>query len=609
MLFDKRSVISSGDPFNFAGPGASATNEPFAGHATYWIGRGNQTTCPAAIVSGAGGHFAATDAWRGRTVLWAKIRAGNQDKRSERWPATPPEVNVEGDWTLVHDPRTGTSSASSNQALIVLDALRNNPIRAYADSYLRLDTFAWAADVAEEPVAVRAGGTIPRYRAGGVLVWVDGSELEDQIEPLLAAGASRLVRIGGRLGIIPACTRPAVHTIRDITDGQPLQLTRWQSGDSVHTECVARYVAPDRAYEGAEAPAWVAPGAQAADDGLVKRLDLQLDFVTDHRQAQRLAKIATLRSRTQRQVSAELFPDAFVLVAGSVCTLDLPAPYSGWNTTYEVESIHPAAGINDDDSVTLRLPVQLRETSAAIYAWTAATEEKDVEGAVFDANIAALAPPASVTLSTGGGAALIPTGGTPVPRVEVSWPVSTGASVLRYEWQYAVEVETEGGGDSGPITGWSGWTEGGMIEADGASVVRVWINPVSIGSRYRARVKAHGSYGSTDWVEAAPIVASGPTRVVGLPSILLATGGAGQIDLTLRQASDAQANALELWSHTTTNSSAATLLRTLPAGANVTVSTSHTGLGAAATRHYWLRARDALGNASAFTGRSSATTT
>src|SRR5690606_19066730 len=126
------------------------------------------------------------------------------------------------------------------------------------------------------------------------------SELEDQVEPLLAAGASRFVRIGGRLGIVPACHRASVHTVTDITDGQPLQLTRWKPGDDVYTECAARYVAPDRAYEVADAPVWVAPGAVAEDGGLPKRLDLQLDFVIDHRQAQRLAKIATLRSRMQR---------------------------------------------------------------------------------------------------------------------------------------------------------------------------------------------------------------------------------------------------------------------------------------------------------------------
>lgn len=190
VLLDKRSTAISGNPFDFDGAGASVTNAPFAGHARYWIGRGDQIKCPDAIVSGSG-YFAATDAWRGRTVLWAHFKAGNQNDRAKRWPATPPELNVEGDWSLIHDPRDDSYRASSNQALIVRDALMQNPLRPYQAIYLWDETFAWAADVADDPVTVKAGGTIPRYRANGVLVWADGAELEDQIGPLLAAGGAR----------------------------------------------------------------------------------------------------------------------------------------------------------------------------------------------------------------------------------------------------------------------------------------------------------------------------------------------------------------------------------------------------------------------------------
>lgn len=604
VLFDKRPATGSGDPFDFASQGRVVESDPFFPggweHARYWIGRGDQTSCPDLIVEETEGHFAASDAWRGRTVLWARLRSGSQDDRAERWPATPPELNVEGNWSLIHDPRTGSYSASSNQALIVLDALRRNPIRPYSDSYLHLDTFAWASDVADQAVAVKGGGTIPRYRANGVLIWADGTELEDQIGPLLDAGSSRLVRVGGQLAIVPACDRAAVHTISDFTDGQPITMTRWQSGDGVYTEAVATYTAPDRAYESAEAPVHIVTGAQAADGGLGKRLDLQLNFVTDHRQAQRLAKIAVMRSRMQRQISGEVFPDAFKLVAGSVAAIDLPAPYTAWNGLYEVESIHPAAGVNDDESITLRLPIRLRETSSAIYAWNAATEEQTVEGAVLDPWVSGVTTPASLTLSTGGNAALI-TGSTVTPRVQLDWSASS-ASATRYEWQYQVYEQREHPHD-GTYWVWSDWNEGGTTEAR-----RAWID-AAVGAQYRARVRARGIYGDSGWRDSGNIIATGPTRVVAAPAILLAVGGAGAINLTLRQASDADAQRLELWSGPSTLFSAATLLETIPAGANVTVATAETGLGDAVTRYYWLRARDGLGNASGYIGPTSATTT
>ncbi|WP_288951999.1 hypothetical protein, partial [uncultured Paracoccus sp.] len=234
VLFDKRTVSKTGDEYDFsAGGGARATNEPFVAsrsmsgtlgnsHVKYWIGRGDQTSPPAPFVSETAGYFTASDAWRGRTVLWAMIHCGGDKERNERWPTSPPELNVDGNWSLVYDPRDGQTKFSRNQALIVLDALRSNPVRGYDDTYLRLDTFEWAADVADQPVAVKAGGTIPRYRADGILTFTDGTEIEDQLQPLLDAGASRFVRIGGRLAIVPAVFRESVKTITDVTDGQPL---------------------------------------------------------------------------------------------------------------------------------------------------------------------------------------------------------------------------------------------------------------------------------------------------------------------------------------------------------------------------------------------------
>lgn len=599
VLFDKRAVETSGNPFDFAGSGAVATNDPFSGYLQYWIGRGDQTSCPAQIASESG-YFEATDAWRGRTVLWARVDCGPDDDRSERWPATPPELNVDGQWSLVYDPRDNTTKFSRNQGLIVLDALMNSPLRAYSDSYLWTETFEWAADVASQPVAVKAGGTIPRYRCDGVLVWSDGSELEDQIKPLLAAGASSLVRVGGRLGIVPAVSRASVHTITEFTDGQSIGLSRWQASDRIYTEVGGTYVAPDRAYESADLPVYVVPGAQTQDGGIPKRMDIDLDFVTDHRQGQRLAKIAAMRSRMQRRVSGEAFPDAFRLVAGSICTLSLPWPYGSWNGMYEVETIHPAAGINDDQSITLRLPMTLRETSAAIYTWDAATEEQDVESAVFGGSIRRIVAPASVSVVSGADAALN-LGYATMARVMLEWPVSVSASVRSYEWQLARRA---GGA-------WGDWLEGGAVDAttgDGATC-RAWLSYVVIDSEYRVRVRSVGTYGKSGWVVSAGVVASGPVLTLQMPVVQSATGGAGRIDLVLRQASDADATRIEVWVATVDDIGAASLLATLPAGASVVTTYAHTGLGSTETRHYWIRSRNGFGNASPFSASTSATTT
>lgn len=601
VLLDKRAVSIAGDPFDFtASGGATATNEPFSGHVKYWIGRGDQTTCPDQIVSESG-YFAATDAWRGRTVLWARLDCGYPDERAELWPNAIPELNIEGPWSLVLDPRDGATRYSRNQALCVLDALRTNPIREYAADYLWSDTFGEAADVADQAVAVSGGGTIPRYCCDGVLVWSDGSELEDQIEPLLAAGGSRLVRVGGKLGIVPAAARASVHTITDYTDGQPISLTRWKAGDELYTECVATYVAPDRAYEAAETPAYIVPGAQVADGGIAKRLSLQLDFVVDHRQAQRLTKIAVMRSRLQKAVSFELFPDAFGLVAGSRATLALPSLLSPWNTEYEVEQISPAAGVNDDSSITLRLPCALTEYSADVFAWSAATEEQAVTAGSYSTARSGVVRPASVTLSTGGDAALI-SGDNVTPRVAAVWPASASASTTGYEWQYRYQFMLS----SVPV--WSGWTGGGEIGVsdDDGPDYRAWIAPVTVDRDYQVRVRTIGVYGKSAWRTGAAITAAGPSDTLATPTILLAVGGVAKTDLTLRQGNDSAATRIEVWASNTNDLGTATLIGTVIAASNVTVAFSESGLPSG-VRYYWLRARNGFDAASAYTAGTSAT--
>ncbi len=590
VLLDKRAVTLSGDPFDFtSGGGAVPTNDPFTGHLKVWIGRGSQTTCPATIASESG--FSSADAWQGRTVLWARMDCGAQAKRSERLPSNPPELNVEGDWSLVYDPRDGLTKFSRNQALIVLDALRTNPLKPYADTYLSMETFEWGADAAGETVPVNAGGTIRRYRCDGVLVWSDGAELEDQIAPLEAAGASRLVRVGGKLAFVPAIWRDPVHTITDFTDGQPIEMTRWAGSDDLYTECVARYTAPDRAYETAEAPVYVVPGAQAADGGLAKRLDLPLDYVIDHRQAQRLAKIAVMRSRMQRRISGELFPDAFLLVAASRADVDLPAPLTPFNGAYEVEMINPSAGINDDDSITLRLPVALRETSSAVYAWTAATEEQEVEGAILSASVARVQAPASITVVSGSTAAIV-SGSTITARVRAEWPASTSASALAYEWEWRREATT--------------WQAGGRLDVDAARVA--YVVPVWIDDDYEVRVRTIGLYGSSSWRTSSVVVASGPTIAIDAASIRTATGGAGQVALVLDQADDDAPTKIEVWRATVNDVASASLITSRSATANVTVNWTNTGL-AAGTYYFWARARDGFGNVSAYSAVKSATAT
>lgn len=522
VYLDKRAVAVSGDAFDFAGAGAAATAAPFINYARYWIGKGDQTTCPDAVIAEGDGYFQDTDAWRGCTVLWVILDAGPNASRSERWPSAPPEVMVQGKWSLVWDPRNpsqdpndaSTLAWSANQALCALDALRSNQVRPYALASLWLDTWKWAADVADERVGVLGGGTIARYEVNGTLAYSDGSELEDQLEPLMIAGAARFVRARGQLGIVPGCAQDSAMTLTDMLDGEAPNFTRYADRDSLCTSVAGTYLAPDRFYEDATLPTYVIAGAQAEDGGLDQLFQPDLSMITDQRQGQRVQKILAMRKRMQRALSAEFPPEAFDLVAGSWCSTDFAAPFAAWSMLWEVEGCEPVLLPAEGDGVALRCKVSLRETSAAIYAWDYATEEQAVEVYDFDATVAGVNPPTgvSVDMSAANDAT---EAGVVAPRFRCDFTASASASVTGYEWQLRLD------GDDWPSASTT------VSAPDGETAITLYGSILSQTALHDFRIRAIGTRGASGWIEVP-----GLARDFELADVVAAPG-IGCVDWTM----------------------------------------------------------------------------
>lgn len=448
LMLDKRKVALVGDAFDFAGPGATGADDPFGGHLQVWIGRGEQATSPKRFTTDMPDHFRSTDAWRGLTVIWMIMRSGNPKYRQERWPSNPPDVVVSGKWSRVWDMRDPIQSAndpttwtwSANQALCALDALRHNPIKHYADRHLWLETWRWAADVAGERVAVKGGGTIPRYEVNGTIAYSEGAELEDQLEPLMVAGAARFVRARGQLGIIPGCPQTPTMVLDDMLVGSGASLQRYAERDSLATAVAGTFLAPDRAYEDTALPTFTIAGAREEDGGLEQILRPDLAMVTDHRQGQRVQKILALRTRMQRQITAEFPPEAFDLVAGSWVRTAPRAPFARWSGVWEVQSTLPQVDLKEEGGVAFRCQMTVQETSDAVYAWNAATEEQDVEAYEFDVQRPAVQPPRDVVVDmrdTNDRTA----SGILEPRFRVAFTPSASGSVMSYEWQLRLASE------------------------------------------------------------------------------------------------------------------------------------------------------------------------
>lgn len=597
IFLDKREVTISGDLFDFA-TGASATNSPFSGHAKFWMGRGDQVSPPAQIMAEVGDvtgvdaeKFWSTDGWRGLTVLWVRLDRGKNSSRAERWPRTPPEVEMQARWSKVWDPRDVAQDTddpatwvwSNNQGLCLLDAVRTNPLRQRDLRQIDLDAFVYAADVADEAVPVNPVGTEPRYRAGGLLIWSAG-ELIDQLAPLVAAGGGDLFQAGGRLGYAPAVYRAPFMTISDGLTGQPFKFTRAVSGRDLPRAIRAQFVDPNAEWEMSQLLPFPVPGAGGYDGGDDGVEDLDLSMVNWSRQAMRLQKIMSMRKGVQEKLSFEMPPTAFNAVAGSSVAVQFPRVGDVRNGNYEITQTQPARWLDDDDQnagVAFRLPVEMRRISADIWAWDKA-EETEVVGATFVPINLALSAPTNLVATVASG------------RINFSLAVS-GSDASDFEWEWR-----RNGGD---------WMSGGIISADlvdGLGRINGELLATVAGS-YDLRARGIRTGRISTWITtAAPAIIA---LDLGVPTDGVATGGAARIDLSFVSPNSADFLAMRVFAGPTSDILDAALLTAPVYGsANTLFSFAETGLGASVTRYYFAQSVGPDGAASAFTAEIHATT-
>ena len=472
-----------------------------------WLGLGDQTTCPDDIVAEAPEYFAATDAWQGCTVLWIAMNAGGSiEKRMKRWPAVPPVVELEMDWSLIWDMRDGaqdkddpaTWTYSDNQALCLLDALRTNPVRRYRDTQLILDSFEDGADVADEAVtrwhdSVLEEETVTeaRYRAAGFVDWSQG-ELMDLIQPLADAGAGRIVRAGGKVGYAAGAWRASVHTFTDILDEGGVDFGVVKSSREVPAALKGIWVSPDRSYEEAELGPYAVPNGPARIDGDNVR-DLRLPMCPSGTQCQRVVKIEALRLGAQKTLTCVLPPDAIEIMPGATVTSNLPAGWTRLNGTWRVDSANPGVWLADADKVAFRVPVTLSENTAAIYAWDPETDEQEIVNIDLTDSTYISGSPTDLTAET----VEVNTGGAIVLMMEFSFIPPTIGVVETYEVIYRQDGETA----FTPLPDIPGDTLGD----DGRVTQR--FGPVAFAQSYDIGVRSVGPNGYSAWVYALDVVA------------------------------------------------------------------------------------------------------
>lgn len=611
LFMDKREVLFTGDPFDFSGLGGDASQDPFQTKCRFWVSRGDQTLPPDEFLADAAyaepndqDLWKATDGWQGRTVIWMLLISGPSGERQERWPSTPPLVEVEGKWSLIYDPREvshdpddpDTWEWSENHALCVRDALRQNPIRAYQESGIHSSFNQDGPDLCDEDVDRKTGGPESRYVLAGTQTFVDG-EIEDLINPMVLSGAADLIRIGGQIGYAGGGWRGPTASLTYLL-GDGFEFSDMDPGDELVNELRVSYISRARGFETAELQPWPIPGALDADGGLPAVQSLDLKFCPSATQGMRVRSILGKRLRRQERISGgELPPEAFDLVGGATASLSLPAPYDALDGIYEVQSIYPGVDpLGESGKLALRMPAKLIKHSEDIYDWTPAADEEDVYDEVYDGARTRAVAPGAISVVTGDTVNLT-SGSTVIPRIRFAFDPSPSASVTGYEWEYS---------PLGVV-----YTTGGVIGADvldGSDQVFAFFTGGLPGYPYDLRVRAVGTGGQSDWSEI--LYVNFVVNVsLDIPISGSATGAAGEITVSFRTPNDTDFRAIEFYGSDTDDIGAATIVGSqIFTAQNTTVQITETGLGTSVTRYYFARSRGEFGSASDFTASVTATT-
>lgn len=462
LRVDGREVPLTGDIEDLDGPGAQPTDPNPESEQLYdilvsadtnnpylraWLTRGDHTDYPADILTEWPG-ITETPLFEGLTILWCAFRAGPASQRSKRWPKGVPQVTLEGPWSLVYDPRTGQTAYSNTAALVALDILRNENGDAVPDRKFDFASFAAGADIDEQEIPLKAGGTEKRYAASGLWEVDPNEEPFRAVQPALQASMATIVEVEGQWRYIPGVYQaPDVFLTDHDVVGDEFTIDLVSDPAERANAARVRFVSPDRNYEYAtfsDGPdgdgTYIDAAALAEDMDERSLLSADLSWVTSKGQAARIRRRMVEIARAQKRIKSAFYwkgLEAHVGTGVSFTAASLPPKASGdyicanWAVTFEVDDAE--AG-----TFRVRTPMLLRETSPGFDFWD---PEDEPEVAGPPAQTSQLGPPVMTGLSVV--QEVVTTAGGDLIAARVSAPPSTTTSVFAYRMRWKKTGDTE----------------------------------------------------------------------------------------------------------------------------------------------------------------------
>lgn len=273
------------------------------------------------------------------------------------------------------------------------------------------------ANVCDELVSLKAGGSEKRYRVGAVVradeTWIDIEE------NFAAAMGGQLVERSGAIGVDigVAKTPEAAFTDDDLIVGKEVRYQAKLARDEMCNTVVARYPEPAQLYEDTSAPIRRSLEDIAAD-GQPYEESLQLVFVRSGTQAQRIAEIHRRKKRLQAVAAVTLGPRFMLLEDADWVTWTSNRRFGGDSVNFEIH------GVAVDQAGFTSLA--LKQINSSVFAWNPATDELDPLNPAY-------LPPASLADAELEDVAVEPTtrtdGAQQLPAILVTWTPPTDASI------------------------------------------------------------------------------------------------------------------------------------------------------------------------------------
>lgn len=446
------------------------------------------------------------------------------------------------------DPRTGTPGYSTNFAVFRYWHLTHPVGGKLTRSDMYDPDWAHAADVCDETVTNRTGGSERRYHGG---FWFRANNDPVQVGRIMDQAAELVLyeRADGKVGVHAGeYVEPDIR----LTAADVVSLS-YDPNKRKATNVIAvrgRYTDPDKGWNTADAAIYGVP--YPTEDERTKTVENQA--VQKHNHISRLQKLAYIRANAPRVRIVAHYEPARQVPYRRFVRVHLPPKLS--------ESVIEIIGRPTLSLRNLTYEFEGIVVPENLYAFNAATEEGVPGANVLPVEREDVPLPANFTLTikqenVGGGSS--------AAYGEASF------SFQNETFQYELEWQRTAGGETQSQRG-----------AAGETLVRSLY--LADGVEYRFRARTWSSSTPSDWTSYVVATATADPNPPGMPGTVSATGGVGEITFNWTAPNSANYRGARLYLNTVNSISGATLVGTeygAPSSAD-----SFTAAGIAAGSYY-----------------------